>query len=94
MWIMGEVIRNYYDEFNAKGYDYHGIPYDDNDSRSTSESYEDDDVNYIEESESNKIFPLINVCNGKNKIKGSVIYNITLTDEQFEVFMNTIKEKL
>lgn len=85
MWIMGDVIRNYAEEMATHGCDYHGNKFD-----------ESDDINQNEvdtHEEPSKIFPLINVCDSsKVKVKGDVIYNITLTDEQFQEFIKTIKE--
>lgn len=96
MWFMEDVMRSYVEEMATHGRDYHGNKFNDSEVDSNNDDTEIETQNYPcsdDNEEPSKIFPLINVCDSsKVKVKGNVVYNITLTDEQFQEFIKTIKE--
>lgn len=80
MWNFGDLALDIIERNRALGLDEYG--------RTTFDSFDEEEIPPIVEQ---PIFPLMTICEDDVKIKCTNSYNITLTDEQFEKFLDVIK---
>lgn len=85
MWTMGDVLLSMYEELDACGLDKYGRPKDPVPTRET------ENANPVVV-ENKPVFPFITVSKHSDiDIKCKVNYNVTLTDAQFEKFLEVVK---
>jgi len=92
MWVMGDIIANDLNMLHAWGCDEYGRPEAGGYLDRLVNGYGDssDEVEEPAPAKKEPIFPFI-VPEKKVKIKCETNYNITLTDEQFDKFLEVIK---
>ena len=91
MWTMGDVLLNMYEELDACGLDKYGRPKNPVPTVPTRETENANPVNPVVV-ENKPVFPFITVSKHSDiDIKCKVNYNVTLTDAQFEKFLEVVK---
>lgn len=91
MWIMGDVIEQQIREFDAHGLDQYGRPKGGSNTVTTTTNVSNGSNSNIDIKTDNLRFPFsINHAERIKQNAGTMI-NITLTDEQFEKLLDTIK---